>query len=313
MAKPNLTSNPKPLASINYQVSQEGDSWTPAYFSGAYEGLQGLNKLDLSTPEGLNKFYGVVNEPSARNWDTATIGKAKKNLVGMVQTGLVRNSLKNIGGLAGILDNSVATGLNLSFPGFYAKDSSEPYVAVAKAITNAQSVAQDIENDPKAYFARKLEGLSDMSKVFWSTLSREVLQADQSISQRKAFEALKAYGSSQRYLADNVATANKLVEEFKTEEDKLQQEIQKAYQMRASELGGNLTAQEEIDFRKSFEERQKKLFETYEQGARASEVLPKMIGGVMESAYATLKKQKEEADKAKDKSSKDSGKGSSKK
>lgn len=293
MAESRLRTSPVGLENINYNFASESDAWSPDYFFKAYGDAKSVSEIDLTTSEGLDKFYKIVTDPSVKMWDAESTGKAKKTLVGMATSGLAKNSLKNIRGLAGILDESTATSLDLSFPSFYNSDSSDAYRAAAKAITYSQEISQDIEGSPDEYFQKRLDGLSDPSKAFWTSLRNEVLNADLNIARRKAVISLREYGSPNSYLAENIATGNKLAEEFAKARSEFQKDVQAAYAAKADAAGGYLTAREQIEFNKSFEAKEQEMLKKYQQGAIASQSIPKMLGNVQDIAYKTLKKQKE--------------------
>lgn len=301
-----LRSNPGRFQDVSYAIPKEGDAWSEDYFYKTFSDASGLAELDVSTIDGSNKFYGIVTDPSVKKWNSKTLSTAHKNLTQIVQAGLAENSIKNIKGLAGILDDQTAFGVDLSFPGFYTSDSSKSYVSVTSAINHAQDVVSDVKNDAKAYLEKRFEGLSDTSKGFWATMSREILEADQKISQREAFDILQKYGSAQKYLAKNITTGNKLAIEFEKKQAEFQKEVQEALQIRYQENGGYLTAQEEMEFQKGFEAKQKELLDRYKQGARASKVIPELLRTVMQEAYETLdaKKKSDESKKDSDKSKK---------
>lgn len=297
MAGSNLRTNPVGLENVKYDFSSESDAWSSDYFFKSYSDAKSVSEIDVSTNEGLDKFYKIVTEPSAKMWDSESIGKAKKTLVEMATSGLAKNSLKNIKGLAGILDGNTATSLDLSFPGFYTNDSSDSYKNAAKSITYSQEIAQDIEESPDEYFQGRLNGLSDTSKAFWISLKGEVLNADVNIARRKAITSLRAYGSPNDYLAETITTGNKLAEEFSKVRAEFQKEVQAAYTAKTEQAGGYLTAREQAEFDKSFEAREKEMSEKYKQGAMASQAIPKMLSKVQDVAYTTLKKKKEKPTK----------------
>ncbi|MEM4181591.1 MAG: hypothetical protein QXX68_00295 [Candidatus Pacearchaeota archaeon] len=300
-----LKTTPEKLANINYKLPTEGDKWSPDYFYDTFTALRDLQELDLSTKEGRNKFYSIVNDPTIKEGPAQFASQTYKTLVSLVSDGLFKNSLKNIGGLTGLLDNETALSLSLTYPGFYTDDSSEHYKKAAQAVTRFQDVSTDIKNDPEQYLEKRFEGLDESSRTFWSSLSKEILKADQLIAKRRAFEAISAYGSTQKYLAESITIGNRLSQEFSQEQEKLQKEIQEALQKRLQEKGGYLTLEEQAEFEETFKKKQEEFAEKYKQGATASQVIPKLVRDVMGVAYSTIeeqRKKKEESGKGEDRS-----------
>lgn len=289
-----MQSNPQGLKGINYEIPSDASKWNPEYFFEAYSGLNDLKEIDPSKKEGLDTLYGILTDPVARKLDP---NKAKDNLVGLVNSALSESSLSNAKGLTGILNEQTSGSLAMEFQGFYDDNSSETYRNVASSVTNAQNVAQDIESAPDAYFEKRLEGLDKDSKGYWSLFKDEVLEADLSISQEKAIEAMRNSGSPQDYLAENLTTAKRLADSYKTEVEELQERKQKAFKDKIRELGTNPTHYDIAELNEKFAEEEKEMAEKYKQNIEAAQAFPKMMGTVMNLAYQTIKKEKEEAKK----------------
>ena len=285
-----LKSNPQGLNGINYEIPSDTSKWNPEYFFQAYGGLKGLQEIDPSKKEGLDTLYGILTDPVARKIDPK---KAKDALVGLVNSSLVENSLSNAKGLTGILNEPTSGSLAMEFQGFYDNNSSEAYRNAASSVTTAQEFAQDIESAPDAYFEKRLEGLDEDSKKYWSLFRGEVLEADLGISQEKAIEAMRNSGSPQDYLAENLTTAKRLADSYKTEVGELQERKQKAFKEKIRELGTNPTPYDIAELNEQFAEEEKEMAEKYKQNIQAAQAFPEMMGKVMAYAYGTLKNQKE--------------------
>lgn len=295
-----LRTNSQKLTNINYKIPTEDDKWSPDYFYDAFKSLKDLQGIDLTKKESRDKFYSIVNDPIIREGPAEFVLQANKTLISLVSDGLFRNSLKNIGGLTGLLDNETALNLGLTYPGFYTEDSPEPYKKAAQSVKRFQDISTDIKNDPKKYLDRRFEGLNESNKFFWQALSKEILTADQLIAKRKAFEAMASYGSAQKYLAESIKIGNKLSQEFSKEQEKIQKGIQEALQKKLQEKGGYLTLEEKAEFEETFRKREEEFAERYRQGLIASQIITKLMEEVMIASYSTLeekKKQKEETKK----------------
>ena len=290
-----LKSNPGAYENLNYGFPSEGDEWSSDYFVGHLDALNDLQQIDVSTTEGLGKFYEIVTDPSVKQLNPQQTSKAKDNLVSLVNSALMEKTVSNAGGLTGMLDKSTSGSLALSFQGFYDGNSGEAYKNAATAITHAQNVAQDIKQDKQAYFEKKLEGLDDLSKTYWSMLANEIIEADMTLARSRAIESLDGVGSPQAYLAENIVTAKRLADSYQAATRELQEEKQKAYQGKAEELGRMPTAYELAEVDGTFKEKEKEFGEKYKMEVQAAQAFPKMLGETMNLAYASYKQQQEDA------------------
>jgi len=221
----------------------------------------------------------------------------------VVDKALVESTISNAKGLTGILNEQAAGSLAMKYQGFYDESSDDAYKSAASAITNVQKVSKDIESDPDAYFEKRLEGIDEDSKKFYSLLRDEILEADMRSSQEQAVESMRSYSSPQDYLAENLSTANRLSEAYQTEFKKFQEQKQEALEKKAEELGRMPTRYEMAEINEQFAEQEKEMKDKYKQNIQAVQAFPKMMGEVMAYAYGTMKQKKDdEANKSQDSS-----------
>lgn len=291
--EPELQFSPEKLGNLAYQIPTEGDAFSPAGFKETYEGLIDLSKINTYSPEGLADFLRILNEPSAHVWDPETVKSTHQVLTQMAQTGFTRNGTKNAKSLAEILSEQERVSYALQSPSFR-KANSKSYNTVADSITYMHNVFEDIEKNAEAYFAKRLEGVDVNSKQFWEAVTDAVLEGDKVFVQHKAVDALTRYGTV-KYIGQNVATAEKLGNEYENALGSLRDEIRAAIKAKSEELGRGLSATEYASITSGFKEQEEALNEVYSQGKLALGTLPKMIETLQGTAYSVLKKAEEDS------------------
>jgi hypothetical protein len=301
---PSLEVSPKSLKDIKYAIPQanykpaKGMKWQD-YFYGAYGDVQNLQGFDLSSKEGADKFYDILNNQGmTRSWDGKTFAGARDRLVEAASSGLVRNSLNNLESLVGIFDGATqdVRSLALGLPSFYAEDSKEPYKLAVKAIMESQRVVKESKN-PQVYIVSKFGKDFDPEKpspsqTFWFSYANEIASADARISQAMATRAIRDFGSEQAFLIESLKTAKGLAEKAEKSEFVFQKDRQ-AY---VDSFGGYLTAEQERDFLTKYQKDNADAFEAYGQAMGAQRALGDMVGNVQEKAYDLLDARKREAE-----------------
>ena len=300
---PKLETSPDKFNDIKYVIPSEndkpneGETWQD-YFYGAYNGLQGLNAIDLATSEGEDKLHGILNNPGmTKSWDSEKLSGAKDRLVQRVNSGLMGNSLNNLESLVGVFEGAKqeAGNLALGLPAFYAQDSSDSYKSTAKAISEAQRIAESSQ-DPKAYVFSKLKDFDkenpSYSHLFWMSYANEIAQADARISQIMAVRAMNEFGSEQKFLLESLKTAKTLSERA----SKGELEFRKAIQAYGESSDGYLTAEQQRTFIESYKKDNAEAYGAYEQAMGAQQSIGKMIGTVQSQAYRLIDSRKKEAE-----------------
>ena len=293
-----LKSNPRRPGKVSELFPRSDSEWSADNFYNWYSETEDLKNLQLDTKEGIDKVYSYVPDPVARKYSPEQV---KQGLVRAVSEGLQRNSVRNMQGLAGLVDDEFLLDLSLQTPVFYSSaeggEPDEDYKKVAKAVENVVNVSKDLENDASQYLERRLEGLDELSKMFWSSFPREILVADQEIAKENALMAMQEYGSPAKFVANNVSRADVLGQKYEQEVRSLETERREKLESKQQELGRELTPYEQAEIERPYNQKRAELDQG--ENAEAYKLVRSVTGGLMKQAYGSMKKQKEEAEKEK--------------
>lgn len=257
------------------------------FLTGATNKLLELEKLDITTTNGLNAYSALTgDDPTKHSQKIAELRKQARLIGG--QADLSNYVDKHFNKIIEELDET--TQINVGFqycPEKNIEGNHKPYNTVRTIVTNTKEELQAIKEDPEKYINNILKKESPIMIHYITRFTDEFLNIKQEEAKRNSALAIAHYdaGKFLRMTKQHFDTQNKAIQK---EQEDFETTIKTKIEMAEKNKGRILSIAETIDL---ISDKRKKLQNAYEKNSDASMLEPFILNTVSLAIEAIKKNQ----------------------